>query len=337
MEEFFVVKCKHCDTKNKLEKSKAINKFKSVVCGSCKRNLFFGKDDVFHNISSTSYEHPLDKQALNALKKIPGVKSVLKWLIKETNERYMRIFQFQNYIRATENHLSNYYNLVKEACRILDIKSVPQTFIYQNPFPNAYTIGVDEPTIALTTGLIELMDEEEILGVIAHELGHIQSGHILYKTAARVIVSLADYLAKVLFGLGNLAIYPIMYALLYWDRCSELTADRAEMIVLRDFDKSTKVIMKLAGGSQKTLNQLNTEEFLKQADEASKMKEENFLNKIFGAFQTMGETHPFPIWRAGHLHQWVQSDDFINLIQGEYIHRTEEENKQKKEYYEDAE
>lgn len=319
--EYFLITCRHCNTKNKLEKIKAINKFNYVVCGNCKKNIFFNENEYFKDISSVSYEHPLDKQALQALKKIPGVNTFLKWLLKETNERFMRIYQFQNYIRITESHLSEYYNMLTKACSILDIERIPQTFIYQDPKPNAYTIGVEEPTIALSTGLIDLMDDDELLGVIAHELGHIQSGHILYKTAARVIVSLADYLSKVLFGLGNIAVYPIMYALLYWDRCSELTADRVELIVLRNFDKTAKIIMKLAGGSMKTLEKINTKEFLKQADEAVKMKEENFINKMFIALQVMDETHPFPIWRAGHLHKWAESEEFTEIIQGNYLKR----------------
>jgi Zn-dependent protease with chaperone function len=318
MEENFIVECRFCGTKNKLDKEKSINRLKLVVCGSCRKKLFFGDDENFSNISSASYEHPLDKQALAKLKRIPGVNTFLKWLMKETNERYMRMFQFQNFIRVTESHLPKYHDMLRQACSILDIKSLPQTFIYQDPQPNAFTIGVDEPTISISTGLIDLMDDDEVLGVITHELGHIQCGHILYKTAARVIGYLADYLSKMLLGLGNIAIYPIMYALLYWDRCSELTADRAELIVLRDFNKTAKIIMKLAGGSQKILNMINTEQFLKQADEASKMKEENFLNKVFVIMQTMDKSHPFPLWRAGHLHKWAKSDEYINIIQGNY-------------------
>jgi Zn-dependent protease with chaperone function len=318
MEKCFFVECRHCGTKNKLDKERSINLFKTVVCGNCRQKIFFDDDELFNNISSTSYEHPLDREALAKLKRIPGVNTFFKWLLKETNERYMRIFQYQNFIRVTKDHLPKYYDMLRHACSILDIKNIPQTFIYQDPNPNAYTIGVEEPTISISTGLIDLMDDDEVLGVITHELGHVHSGHILYKTAARVIGFLAEYLSKVLLGLGNIAIYPIMYALLYWDRCSELTADRAELIVLRDFNKTAKIIMKLAGGSQKILNMINTEQFLKQADEAAKMKEENFLNKVFILIQTMNQSHPFPLWRAGHLHKWAKSEEFINIIQGKY-------------------
>lgn len=320
-----IVSCRHCGTKNKIDKDKAKNRYKLITCGNCKKNLFFGEEDKFSEISSISYEHPLDKKALKALKKIPGVKSFLKWILKETNERYMRMFQFQNYIQITENHLGNYYEMVAKACEILDIKKIPQTFVYQDPIPNAYTIGVEEPTIALSTGLIDLMDDDEVLGVISHEIGHIHSGHILYKTAARLVIMILEQLGRSFFGLGNVAMFPIIYALLYWDRCSELTADRIEMIVLKEFDKCAKIIMKLAGGSQKLIEKINTKEFLKQADEAAKMKEENFLNRIFIALQTMNQSHPFPIWRAGHLHKWSVSDELIDILKGDYTKKDADE------------
>jgi len=58
--------------------------------------------------------------------------------------------------------------------------------------------------ISVTTGLLDLMNEDEVLAVIAHELGHIKSGHVLYKTMARVIGLLLTLIGDMTLGIGRI-------------------------------------------------------------------------------------------------------------------------------------
>ncbi len=322
-EEHVIITCRHCQTQNRLLKDKAIKNVKTTICGQCRKNIFIGDDEPYYDISSGAYEHPLDRSALNALKKVPGTGTVLKMIIKETIERYNRILFMQNYIKVTPMHMPFIHNMVTYATKILDIEEVPQVFVYQDPYPNAFTAGVDNPYIGISTSLIDLLSEEELLGVIAHELGHIQCGHVLYKTAARIIYQVMAVVGS-LIGVGRFAFAAIVQALYYWDRCSELSADRAEVIVTKSFTTSIYTTMKLASGSQKIMKMLDMDEFLKQGEEAKKMKEENFFNSLLVTMQSSSTTHPFPVWRAGHLKEWVYDGNYLDILQGKYLKRSEE-------------
>jgi len=57
------------------------------------------------------------------------------------------------------------------------------------------TIGLDKPVIVLTTGLVELLDEEELRFVVGHELGHAFSGHSVYRTMLLWLMNLSGAVA----------------------------------------------------------------------------------------------------------------------------------------------
>ncbi len=84
-------------------------------------------------------------------------------------------------------------------------------YVNQDPQPNAMCIGLDEPIIVVTTGLVELLDEEEMRAVVGHEVGHALSGHAVYRTILLFLTSLAVRVAWI--PLGNIAIMAIVTAL----------------------------------------------------------------------------------------------------------------------------
>lgn len=91
---------------------------------------------------------------------------------------------------------------------------------------NAFTSGHNHPFIVLETGLLELMDDDdEVIAVIAHELGHIKCGHVLYKTMARGVKPLIEIVTISIPIAGKVLGSGIEAGLLTWNRCSELSAD----------------------------------------------------------------------------------------------------------------
>ncbi len=76
--------------------------------------------------------------------------------------------------------------MVRDACYILDMPEVPELYVRQDPTPNAMALGSDHPFIVLNTGLIDLLDDEELRFVIGHEVGHILSGHAVYQTMMQI-------------------------------------------------------------------------------------------------------------------------------------------------------
>ena len=67
--------------------------------------------------------------------------------------------------------------------------------------------------ITITSGLVDMMTEEELDAVIAHECGHILCHHVLYHSIAHYVMDGLDSLGV----LGSLGV-PIQYAILYWER-----------------------------------------------------------------------------------------------------------------------
>ncbi len=98
---------------------------------------------------------------------------------------------------------------------------MPELFITQDPRVNAMALGTDKPFIVITTGLVDLMDAEEIRFVIGHELGHVLSGHSVYRTMLYHLVNLAARLALVPFAWIGLK--AVIWGLEEWYRKSELS------------------------------------------------------------------------------------------------------------------
>ena len=74
--------------------------------------------------------------------------------------------------------------------------------------PNAMTLGSDKPFIVITTGLVDLLDAEEHRYVIGHELGHVLSGHAVYRTMLYHLTRLATRLAW--FAIGYIGLRVII-------------------------------------------------------------------------------------------------------------------------------
>lgn len=92
------------------------------------------------------------------------------------------------------------YRLVENLC-ISQGMPVPQVYIIPSPALNAFATGRDpkHASIAITEGLIGALENEELEGVIAHELAHIQNYDIRVMTLVVVLVGTLSILADMLF------------------------------------------------------------------------------------------------------------------------------------------
>ncbi|MGW7416551.1 M48 family metallopeptidase [Streptomyces sp. NPDC054863] len=272
----------------------------------------------FPGISSRAYEHPADRSALVALRKLSGFDTVFKALSGLLPERSLRLLFLSDSVRVSDEQFAHLNSMLRDACYILDLEKVPAMYVTQDPKPNAMCIGLDEPIIVVTTGLVELLDEEEMRAVVGHEVGHALSGHSVYRTILLFLTGLALKVAWI--PLGNIAIMAIVTALREWFRKSELSADRAGLLVGQDLQASMRGLMKIAGGNH--LHEMNVDAFLKQAEEYEAGGD--LRDSVLKIMNVLPRSHPFTTVRAAELKKWSESRDHQRIMDGHYPRRDED-------------
>ena len=266
---------------------------------------------TFPELDVATVMHPWDVQATRTLQKVPGLETLTKKVMEYGFERVFYLENVADNVRVGEHMFPRLHRLLLWACKILGVAE-PELYVNTDPVPNAYTYGHTRPFVVLTSGLVDMLDDEELLFVIGHELGHVRFGHVLYTVLARNIVTILEIIGKATLGLGQLLGFGLALPMFDWYRKAELSADRAGMLCVQDADVPMRVLMKLAGGSTTMYEQMNQEEFLRQI-RAYEDADESTLNKMYKVLLTAFRTHPFPIMRAKHMDEWIRSGEFTRL------------------------
>jgi Zn-dependent protease with chaperone function len=268
----------------------------------------------FAHLDKNQYVHPADKRALAALRAIPGIDSALKKLLVVTGESAIRVIFTASAVKVTPKQCPDLHAKLQVACTTLGV-DMPDLFVQQSPVVNAFTGGVERPVIVLYSQLLERLSDEEVLAVVAHEVGHIHAEHVLYLTAARLI----EFLATTAVSVSPLATIvkelltmTMRSALLAWARRAELSCDRAALLVTQDAHVIGRTMMKLCGGTY--ASKVDYEQFLAQGREFQKTYDGKALDRFWADVITAGLSHPFPVWRVSEILQWVESGEYKALM-----------------------
>jgi Zn-dependent protease with chaperone function len=266
-------------------------------------------------ISSRAWEHPADRGALVALRRLKGFDNVLKAMSGLFNERAVRLAFLGSAIRVDERQFSRLHALLADVARILDAPEMPEVFVSANPVPNALTVGMNKPFIVISSGLVDLLDDEEMRFVLAHELGHSMSGHAVYQTLLQRLIQLSGVLNTI--PMGGLGVRAIMAALMEWSRKAELSADRAGLLATQDPPTAFRVHMQLASGGH--LENLDPTSFFAQGQEYDDAGD--LRDSVLKLLLIEARSHPFAVVRAAELRRWVESGDYTRCLSGEYPRR----------------
>ena len=274
---------------------------------------------TFPGIAAVTWEHPADRAALQALRSVPGAEEVIKKILAMIGgERGIRLLFQGNAVRVGPEQYPRLWTLHTEVCTTFDWDVVPELYVSQTPFVNAGAYGIDEPFIVLNSSAIELLTDDEVRVLISHEMGHVMSGHSLYRTIAAILALIS---LGALPALAGLALLPVRLAFLEWSRKAELSSDRAGLVGSQDILSTQRLFMKLAGGGRgdQFVGQLNVDAFIAQANEYATTNEG--LDIVYKVLATLGLTHPMSTVRAGELQAWVASGEYERIVRGEYVHR----------------
>ncbi len=211
---------------------------------------------------------------------------------------------------ATREEFFDFYT-VTENLSIAAGLPMPKLYVIEDPAPNAFATGRDEKhaVVAATTGLLAMMDRQELEGVIAHELSHIQNKDMLVMTVAVVLAGFIAIVADIFLrmsmfggggdrdnGKGNalvmvvaiagIILAPIAAQLIQLavSRRREFLADASGALLTRYPEGLARALQKIAGygGAMQSANHATAHLFIGNpfGNDAGK-----FVNKLFA-------THP---------------------------------------------
>lgn len=256
--------------------------------------------------------HPEDAAALDTLKKIPVLPVVIKTFMDLGAEQLQTGLNMASKVRLSPTQLPELYHLLPPMCELLDIEE-PDFYLEMSPIPNAYAFGDTQTAITITSALVEMMSEDELRGVIAHECGHIACHHMLYHTLASILAN-ATGMFETLVSLAA----PLHYALMYWQRKSELSCDRVAAFIVGP-QTATSMLARLAGGPKDITSKLNLVELAGQADLYDAFCKSGLWNKALQTYAVLDQDHPFTSVRVREMLKWTETKQYKSLITSKCI------------------
>jgi Zn-dependent protease with chaperone function len=272
---------------------------------------------VLTDISSTAWEHPADRAALNALRAIPGFDAAIRKIAGFIGDRALRQLFLGSAVRVGPTQRPRLDAMLTEVLTTLDWADRPELYVTQSPVMNAAAVGFDRPFIVLNSSVLEHLTEDEQKAIIAHEVGHIMSGHVVYRTIAIIILY---------FGVTALPIIaaaimlPFQLALLEWYRKSEFSADRAGLLGVQDRNAAMLLQLKLAGGAEHG-HPIDLDAFMAQAMEYE--TKGDAWDRVLQILNTVTRDHPFATVRAGELQRWIDAGGYDKVLGGDYARRAD--------------
>ena len=272
---------------------------------------------VLTDISSTAWEHPADRAALNALRAIPGFDMAVRKIAGFIGDRAVRQLFLGSSVRVGPTQRPKLDTMLTDVLRTFDWKDRPELYVTQSPILNAAAVGFDKPFIVLNSSVLEHLTDEEVQAIIAHEVGHIMSGHVVYRTIAIIILY---------FGITALPIVaaaimlPFQLALLEWYRKAEFSADRASLLGVQDRNTVMLLEMKLAGGAEHG-HPIDLDAFMAQAMEYE--TKGDAFDRVMQILNTVMRDHPFATVRAGELQRWIDSGAYQKIVDGDFAKRAD--------------
>lgn len=259
-------------------------------------------------INASDFIHPEDAAALEQLENIAGFPTLVKKVLSLGYEQMQYGINMASAIRLSPTQLPDLYHHLPPICKKLGIEE-PEFYLQMDPMPNAWTFGDTKIFITITSGLVDMMNSEELDAVISHECGHILCHHVLYHTVARYILGGADSIGL----LGKLA-DPIKYAFYYWQRKSELSCDRAASIVTSP-EIVASTMARLSGGPRSITGKINLEEWAKQADKYEDIRKDGFWNQTLQIYAIAEQSHPFSAVRVREILDWSKTEQYKSIKQ----------------------
>lgn len=269
-------------------------------------------------IHPDAYTTKQDKAALDALKRVPLLPQVLRKFHDLGLDRWYYCRNMAMSVRCGPGQMPSLYKIFREACRTLDVPE-PELYVSNHPFTNAFAGGVERPYITIRSSVLDLLNDEELLHLFGHELAHIKSGHMLYTMVGMLLLPLLRALGRRLPIVGDVAAISLLLAFYDWMRLSEVSCDRAGLLVTQNFEASMMANLRLTAGLSRFSDEISLDAFRRQARTYQDAPGMDHIGKVILFFtESWRFTHPMPVHRAQMLEKWHESGEYQRILQGHY-------------------
>lgn len=273
----------------------------------------------FSQIHPRAFAHPTDARATSAFESIPLFPDLLKKIAQLGIEERFRAHHMHSSVQVGPRQLPSIWNMVHGVAERLGI-TPPNVYVTRNGEANAFAFGRHTHSIVLTSELVDMMDNIELKGIIAHEMGHILCQHMLYMDVGLALSSNAlPKLTKILPGVEE-SIASLFFA---WFRAAEYSADRAALLILEDPDPLAQSLCRLAGLPRRYEGEFDLQLFAQQAE--NYREEATWWTKLVTLGMGMFATHPEPAKRVKAALEWAGSDEYKTILGGRYLTKFEVE------------
>lgn len=262
---------------------------------------------VLKGLDSSAILHPQDKSTMDTLRKIPGLKTAVEKTVVNIMEKYATIEYTADGINVNQQSLPAVYQQLIEACKILDIKKVPDCSTDWDYDVCTFTVGEQRPRIILQSGTVDLLNNDELSFMLGHELGHIKCGHKTYHMFTEAMyMPIANSDLSIWMSL-------VKMPLLNWYRVSDFSADRMGLLCCQDINVALNTMIKMSGLPKKCYDRIDIKSFIQQAVEFSE-KYSGTMDSIIKYLSINAAARPWLVLRAGELYNWYHSGEYRKII-----------------------
>ena len=200
-------------------------------------------------------------------------------------------------IKVTDEQYPRVYRAAKAAGAALRVR-VPAVFAAPANGILVKVLGTDDaPHLIVNLEVAERLSDDALLAAIAHELGHVQNGHILYATALHYLTTGAAFYVR-------WVVQPAIMTLQAWSRRAEVTCDRAALLAVRDLDRTLQAMVALELGVEKG-SAFDAAEYLRTVPD---------VKKGIGRYAELFHSHPYVPKRVQALRLFAGSALYAQVI-----------------------
>lgn len=209
---------------------------------------------------------------------------------------------------VTRETAPGFYNLVEQLAQSAGLP-MPRVYVINDPTPNAFATGRNpqNAAIAATTGILQGLNNQELAGVMSHELAHVKNRDILTGTIAATIVGTITYIAQMagwamMFGRGSddddngSALSSLVLLIL-----APIAATLLQMAVSRSREFAAD-----AGGAKISGNPLGLASALQKISRANEIKAVNHANPASAHMFIVNPLHGGGVMKLFSTHPPVQ-------------------------------